>query len=162
MGIEPGARPIRWQFSRMAGSGARPSLSDAWRASLHSSFQEERSLKPGSGAVASCPEPDLATGNARRSSISSTPKPGSRPLGKLAVRPHDGAPAASECGWFERGEILERMGLNGDKTGEMSVSNALTRVDQGQSGEPQRWQIPGGSPIGAVGQTVIRNKIDSI
>jgi hypothetical protein len=27
-----------------------------------------------------------------------------------------------------RGEILERMGLNGDKSGEMSVSNALTAL----------------------------------
>lgn len=29
---------------------------------------------------------------------------------------------------LSRGEILERMGLKGDKTGEMSVSNALTAM----------------------------------
>ena len=29
---------------------------------------------------------------------------------------------------LNRGEILERMGLKGDKSGEMSVSNALTAL----------------------------------
>ena len=29
---------------------------------------------------------------------------------------------------LSRGEILERMGLKGDKSGEMSVSNALTAL----------------------------------
>ena len=29
---------------------------------------------------------------------------------------------------MSRGEILERMGLKGDKSGEMSVSNALTAL----------------------------------
>jgi hypothetical protein len=33
-----------------------------------------------------------------------------------------------------RGEILERMGLKGDKSGEMSVSNALTGFNQGEPG----------------------------
>jgi hypothetical protein len=30
-----------------------------------------------------------------------------------------------------RGEILEKMGLKGDKSGEMSVSNALTALSKG-------------------------------
>jgi hypothetical protein len=33
-----------------------------------------------------------------------------------------------EGGGLSRGEILERMGLKGDKSGEMSVSNALTAL----------------------------------
>jgi hypothetical protein len=32
---------------------------------------------------------------------------------------------------LSRGEILERMGLKGDKSGEMSVSNALTALTKG-------------------------------
>jgi len=32
---------------------------------------------------------------------------------------------------LRRGEILERMGLKGDKSGEMSVSNALTALTKG-------------------------------
>jgi hypothetical protein len=32
---------------------------------------------------------------------------------------------------LSRGEILERMGLKGDKAGEMSVSNALTALAKG-------------------------------
>jgi hypothetical protein len=31
---------------------------------------------------------------------------------------------------LKRGEILERMGLKGDKAGEMSVSNALTALTE--------------------------------
>ncbi len=34
-------------------------------------------------------------------------------------------------GSLSRGEILERMGLKGDKSGEMSVSNALTALTKG-------------------------------
>ena len=34
-------------------------------------------------------------------------------------------------GGLGRGEILERMGLKGNKTGEMSVSNALTALTKG-------------------------------
>lgn len=34
-------------------------------------------------------------------------------------------------GGLTRGEILEKMGLKGDKTGEMSVSNALTALTKG-------------------------------
>ena len=33
-----------------------------------------------------------------------------------------------QCDGLSRGEILERMGLKGDKSGEMSVSNALTAL----------------------------------
>ena len=32
---------------------------------------------------------------------------------------------------LSRGEILERMGLKGNKSGEMSVSNALTALTKG-------------------------------
>jgi hypothetical protein len=34
-------------------------------------------------------------------------------------------------GGLSRGEILEKMGLKGDKSGEMSVSNALTALTKG-------------------------------
>ena len=34
-------------------------------------------------------------------------------------------------GALSRGEILEKMGLKGDKSGEMSVSNALTALTKG-------------------------------
>ena len=37
----------------------------------------------------------------------------------------------NEAGGLSRGEILERMGLKGNKTGEMSVSNALTALTKG-------------------------------
>ncbi len=37
----------------------------------------------------------------------------------------------TEGGGLTRREILERMGLKGDKTGEMSVSNALTALAKG-------------------------------
>ena len=36
-----------------------------------------------------------------------------------------------EGGGLTRGEILEKMGLKGNKTGEMSVSNALTGLTKG-------------------------------
>jgi hypothetical protein len=36
-----------------------------------------------------------------------------------------------EGGGLSRGEILSKMGLKGDKTGEMSVSNALTALTKG-------------------------------
>ena len=36
-----------------------------------------------------------------------------------------------EGGGLTRGEILEKMGLKGNKTGEMSVSNALTALTKG-------------------------------
>jgi hypothetical protein len=43
-----------------------------------------------------------------------------------------------------RGEILERMGLKGDKSGEMSVSNALTaltKVGQVLRGEDRKYRV---------------------
>ena len=38
-------------------------------------------------------------------------------------------------GGLSRGEILEKMGLKGDKAGEMSVSNALTALTKSQQVE---------------------------
>jgi hypothetical protein len=35
------------------------------------------------------------------------------------------------AGGLTRGEIIERMGLKGNKSGEMSVSNALTALTKG-------------------------------
>jgi len=42
---------------------------------------------------------------------------------------------------LSRGEILGKMGLKGNKSGEMSVSNALTRTDKDPSGRAEGWKI---------------------
>ena len=42
---------------------------------------------------------------------------------------------------LRRGEILERMGLRGDKAGEMSVSNALTALTKNNQVSPSRGEI---------------------
>jgi hypothetical protein len=39
----------------------------------------------------------------------------------------------SEAGGLSRGEILEKMGLKGNKAGEMSVSNALTALTKNET-----------------------------
>ena len=65
-------------------------------------------------------------------------KPAStRQTGTAARRePAAAASASSSCrssrtAGLTRGEILEKMGLKGNKTGEMSVSNALTALTKG-------------------------------
>jgi hypothetical protein len=47
---------------------------------------------------------------------------------------------------LRRGEILERMGLKGDKAGEMSVSNALTALTKSNqvSRQEGRYVVQGG------------------
>ena len=60
-----------------------------------------------------------STGTTRRSSG----RRGSRREGILSI--------IREAGGLTRGEILEKMGLKGNKSGEMSVSNALTALTKG-------------------------------
>ena len=50
---------------------------------------------------------------------------------------------------LSRGEILERMGLKGDKSGEMSVSNALTALAKGNQVRREGGRYyPGSSELG--------------
>jgi hypothetical protein len=61
---------------------------------------------------------------ARGGAARTTVRRGSRREGLLALLRESAA-------GLSRGEILERMGLKGNKTGEMSVSNALTTLTKG-------------------------------
>jgi hypothetical protein len=51
---------------------------------------------------------------------------------------------------LSRGEILERMGLKGDKSGEMSVSNALTALTKSNSVLRQNGKYVIGTPAGNI------------
>ena len=64
------------------------------------------------------------TRQTRGGAARTTVRRGSRREGLLALLRENGAGLA-------RGEILEKMGLKGNKSGEMSVSNALTALTKG-------------------------------
>jgi hypothetical protein len=63
-------------------------------------------------------------GTRGRSGDQRQPRRGSRREGILETLKQAGA-------GLSRGELLERLGLKGDKSGEMSVSNALTALTKG-------------------------------
>jgi hypothetical protein len=63
----------------------------------------------------------VQTGRARKAPAATAGRRGSKREGLLAV-------IKANPDGLARGEILEKMGLKGDKSGEMSVSNALTAL----------------------------------
>jgi hypothetical protein len=64
---------------------------------------------------------------------------------------------------LSRGEIRERMGLKGNKSGEMSVSDALTALTKAGrfTGRMTNTALPLSKPIMHRARCVLRNKINN-
>ena len=67
------------------------------------------------------------TGKAVRQTRSST----TRPTSRRGSKREDLLRVIGEGNGLRRGEIIQKMGLKGDKSGEMSISNALTALTKG-------------------------------
>ena len=67
------------------------------------------------------------TGKAVRQTRSST----TRPTSRRGSKREDLLRVIGEGNGLSRGEIIQKMGLKGDKSGEMSISNALTALTKG-------------------------------
>ena len=67
------------------------------------------------------------TGKAVRQTRSNT----TRPTSRRGSKREDLLRVIGEGNGLSRGEIIQKMGLKGDKAGEMSISNALTTLTKG-------------------------------
>src|SRR3954471_21722560 len=67
------------------------------------------------------------TGKAVRQTRSST----TRPTSRRGSKREDLLRVIGEGNGLSRGEIIQKMGLKGDKSGEMSISNTLTALTKG-------------------------------